>query len=178
MRLQPKHKMVLNMTTYGITLGGVAGALSALVLIITSQTFAFLGGTLPVMFLEALSIAVFGMIFGGIFGMIGGLYSGIGMVVATTALFEDIASHKMFRVAMGVVTAIATALFFYTGVWHLRLQGIDTNSWNATMIMAILIAVYASQRVASMYLWEWSIRKQKAIILCHSHTAFLISCAG
>lgn len=163
MRLQPKHKMVLNMTTYGIVLGGLAGALSAVILILSSHTFAFLGGTLPVMLLETLSIAVFGMIFGGIFGMIGGLYSGIGMVVTTTTLFTDIASHKKFKIAMGVVTAIATALFFYTGVWNLRLEGIETTSWNATMMMAVILAVYASQRVASMYLWEWSIRKQRAI---------------
>lgn len=163
MRLQPKHKMVLNMTTYGIVLGALAGVLSTITLILTSQTFTFLGSTLPVILLEALSIAVFGMLFGGILGMIGGLYSGIGMVVATTAFFKDIASRPVFRVAMGMVTAVATALFFYTGVWNLRLEGIEATSWNATMVMSVVLAVYASQRVASTYLWEWSIRKQKAM---------------
>lgn len=162
MRLPLKAKLVLNMTTKGIYLGGAAGALSALTLILTSTDFAFMGGTLPVMALEALSIAVFGMVFGGIFGMVAGLYSGVGMAVAITVFFNDIFSRPIFNATMGVMTVICTTLFFSTGLWHLRIDGIDMAGWNSMILMSVVIAVYASQRVANFYFQEWSQRKQKA----------------
>jgi len=163
MRLPLKAKLVLNMTTYGIVLGGLAGALSAITLILTSGNFAFLSGTLPVMLLETLSIGVFGMIFGGIFGMVAGLYSGVGMAVAISIFFGDIFSRPVFKATMGVMTAICTALFFSSGLYHLRIDGIDLSGWNSMMLMSIVIAVYASQRVANYYFQEWSIRQQKAL---------------
>lgn len=162
MQLQPKQKMVLNMTTYGITLGGLAGALSAVTLIMTSNTFSFLGNTLPIMLVEVFSIAVFGMLFGGFFGLVSGIYSGISMAVITHVFFDEIPSPQHYKIAMGMITAIAVSLYFFTGVWNLRLDGMDTSSWTATLLMAVVIAVYASQRVVSYYLYEWSIRKQKA----------------
>ncbi len=164
MRLPLKAKLVLNMTTYGIFLGGMAGALSALTLILTSGEFTFIGGTLPVILLETLSIGVFGMIFGGIFGMIAGLYSGVGMAVAISIFFTDIFSRPIFKAVMGVMTAICTALFFSTGLWHLRIDGIDSSGWNGMILMSVIIAVYASQRVSSFYVQEWSQRKQKAAV--------------
>ena len=48
MQLQPKSKLVVNMTTTGTVLGGLAGVVSALALILTSDTFHFLGNSLPV----------------------------------------------------------------------------------------------------------------------------------
>jgi len=162
MQLQPKQKMVLNMIKYGVVLGGSAGALSATVLIMTSPSFAFLSSSLPVMAVEIVSIAIWGLISGGIFGLISGVYSGIGMVVVTKFVFEDIYSHQIFTITMGAITALTTALFLYNGLWHLRLDGIDPSAWNATLMMAVILAVYASQRVVSQYLYEWSIRKQKA----------------
>ena len=162
MQLQPKQKMVINMTTYGAVLGSLAGALSTVTLIMTSSTFQFLGGTIPIMLLEILSMASFGLIFGFIFGSITGIYSGIGMSVVTSLFFKDILSKNGFKIAMGAITAICTFLFFQSGLWHLRLDGMSVTSWNMTMLMAIILAVYASQRVASFYLYEWAIRKQKA----------------
>lgn len=163
MRLQPKAKLILNMVAYGAMLGGSAGALSSITLILTSSRFEFLGATLPVILLEAMSIAVFGMLFGGFFGIVAGLYSGAGMAVMTKVFFKDIPSFTLFKVAMATVTAVATLLFFSSGLWHLRLDGIDVAGWNGMIFMAIVMAVYASQRVANFYLYEWSIRKQKAI---------------
>jgi len=162
MRLPLKARLVLNMTTYGIALGGAAGALSAITLILTSGNFAFIGATIPVMLLEALSIGVFGMIFGGIFGMVAGLYSGVGMAVAISVFFSDIFSRPIFKATMGVLTAVITALFFTSGLWHLRIDGIDSTGWNSMILMSVVIAIYASQRVASVYFQEWSLRKQKA----------------
>lgn len=162
MQLQPKQKMVLNMTTYGITLGGLAGALSAVTLIMTSNTFSFMGNTLPIMLVEVVSIAVFGMLFGGFFGLVSGIYSGISMALITHTFFDDIPAPQQYKITMGMITAIVVSLYFFTGVWNLRLDGMDVSSWTATLLMAVVIAVYASQRVASYYLYEWSIRKQKA----------------
>lgn len=162
MRLPLKAKLVLNMITRGIALGGVAGALSAMTLILTSGDFAFMGSTIPIMMLETLSIAVFGMIFGGIFGMIAGLYSGVGMAVTISMFFNTILSLPIFKATMGAITAICSALFFGTGLWHLRIDGIDSTGWNGAMIMSVVIAVYASQRVADFYFQEWSQRKHKA----------------
>lgn len=162
MRLQPKHKMIGNMLRYGTVLGGLAGALSTVMLILTASTFQFLGTTLPVMLIETLSIAVFGLIFGGIIGMLVGMCSGLAMAFMTTVFYTDIQSRNTYKIAMGIITAICTALFLTTQLWHLRLDGMSQSSWNMTMVILVGFAIYASQRVASTYLFEWSIRKQKA----------------
>ena len=116
------------------------------------------------MFLELVSIGVFGLIFGGIFGMMAGVYSGIGMAMITSLFFSDIISRNIYKIVMGIITAICSGLFFSSGLWHLRLDGINVTSWNATLSLAILLAVYASQRVTTDYLNEWSLRKYKAQI--------------
>lgn len=164
MQLQPKQKMIINMTRYGSILGGLAGAASALTLIFTSNSFSFLSNTVPAMMLETLSIAIFGMVFGGIFGVLAGLYSGVGMAVITSLFYEDIPSIHVYKSVMGGVTAVCVAFFLYTTLWNLRIDGIESASWNATMMMTVILAVYASQRVTSYYLYEWVIHRQKAYV--------------
>ena len=154
--------MIVNMLRYGVVLGGLAGALSMVTLILSSATFQFLGNTLPIMFIEVLSIAAFGLIYGGIFGTIAGIYGGITMAFITAIFYADIPSHNVYKFAMGFMTALCTALFLYSGVWHLRLEGMSVSSWNMLMILLVGLAIYASQQVASAYLYEWTIRKQKA----------------
>jgi len=162
MRLEPKSKIIVNMIRYGVVLGGLAGALSMLTLILSSDTFQFLGNTLPIIFIEILSIAAFGLIYGGIFGLIAGIYGGVAMAVVTTLFYADIPSHNAYKLAMGVITTLSTALYLYSGVWHLRLDGMNISAWNIMMVLFVGLAIYASQQVASSYLYEWSIRKQKA----------------
>ena len=162
MRLQPKAKIIVNMLRYGTVLGGFAGALSMVILILSSDSFQFLGDTLPVMFIEILSIAAFGLIYGGIFGLIAGMYSGVTMTFITSLFYVDIRSPKGYKVTMGVVSAISTSLFLVTSVWHLRLEGMSASSWNIMMVLLVGLAIYASQQIASAYLYEWTIRKQKA----------------
>jgi hypothetical protein len=164
MRLQPKYKIILNMLRYGTVLGGLAGALSMVTLVLSSSTFQFMSNILPVMVIEILSIIAFGLIFGGVFGMMAGIYGGVGMAFMTSIFYTDIPSRNGYKIAMGSITAICTTLFLMTQLWHLRLDGMSMLSWNITMVALVGLAIYASQRVSSAYLFEWSLRKQKAYI--------------
>jgi len=154
--------MFVAMLGYGTVLGGLAGMLSMVILILSSTAFQFFSDILPVMLIEILSIASFGLILGGIFGTIAGIYGGIAMALITSVFYADIPSRNGYKLAMGVCAAITTVLYLYSGVWHLRLDGINASSWNITMLLLISLGIYASQQVASAYLVEWSIRKQKA----------------
>ncbi len=164
MRLQPKSKMVISMLGYGTVLGGIAGALAMVILILSSDPLRLLSDILPVMLSEILSIASFGLILGGVFGMIAGIYSGLVMALMTSVFYADIPSYKGYKLAMGICATMITALYLYKGVWHLRLDGINPSAWNITMVLLVSLAIYASQQVASAYLVEWSIRKQKAYL--------------
>lgn len=164
MRLQPKAKLVVNMTRYGAIFGGAAGVLSALTLILTSSSFEFLGATLPIILLEALSIATFGLVFGGGFGVLTALYSGLAMAFTTHVFFTDILSRNGYKVAMATVAAIIATLFLTSSLLHFRIDGIDAASWNGMIFMGVVMVIYSSQQVANFYLFEWNIRKQKAMI--------------
>lgn len=164
MRLQPKSKMIISMMGYGTALGGLAGALSMVILILSSDSFQLLSNILPVMLSEILSVASFGLILGGVFGTITGIYSGLAMALMTSVFYADIPSHTGYKLAMGICATLMTAFYLYNAVWHLRLDGINPSAWNITMVLLVTLAIYASQQVASAYLVEWSIRKQKAYL--------------
>ena len=101
MRLQPKSKMIVMTLGYGIVLGGLAGALSMVILILLSDPFRLLSDIFPVMLSEILSIASFGLILGGVFGMMAGIYSGLAMALITTVFYANIPSHNAYKIAMG-----------------------------------------------------------------------------
>jgi hypothetical protein len=163
MRFQPKSKMFFNMLGYGTVLGGLGGAISMVILVLSADSFQFTSHIVPVMLIEVLSIATFGLINGCILGLIAGVYGGFGMTVITSLFYSDIASRNVYKLVMGVIATVCTAFFLYRGVWHLRLDGIDPLSWNIAMAFLVGLAIYASQRVASTYLYEWSLRNRKKL---------------
>lgn len=162
MQIHHRFHILVGMMGYGTILGGTAGFLSALALILTSGEFHFVAN-LPLLLLEILAVGLFGMIFGGIFGTFAGIASGIAMSLVTALFFKDIPSHLTYRSAMGLVTMGVTGIFFFDTLRQSRIDGIDLMAWDMTIAMAIVIAMYASQRVAERYLFEWSIRKMKAV---------------
>lgn len=161
MRLQPKYKIILNMLGYGTVLGGLAGILSMVTLVLSSNTFQFTSNILPVMVIEIFSIIVFGLIFGGVFGTMAGIYGGMGMAMITFAFYTSIPSRNGYKIAMGSITAICTGQFLMTQLWHMRLDGMSMSIWNFMMVAFVGLAIYASQRVSSAYLFELSLRNWK-----------------
>lgn len=140
------------MTLYGFLLGGASGFLV----------------TLTILFVPALDrptvygipIATGAFILGGamlgiLFGTVAGFASGFGMALFTGLLFREVNDIPRFRIMMGSTTLMLTvATLVGRGVWDFGALIIDPTTWQVTMVMSVVIAIYASQRVATKYLIE------------------------
>ncbi len=151
--------MIRRMTLYGLVLGGLAGMLvTATILIIPSlERPTFYGFPMAPQ-----SIIVWGGILGILYGTIAGFMSGFGMALFTAILFREVVSVQHFRWFMGSTTFMLTiSTFVGRGLWGIGENIIDPTTWNVTMLMSIVIAVYASQRTATKYLRESYATKSK-----------------
>lgn len=151
--------MIRRMTLYGLILGGLAGVLvTATILVIPSlERPSFYGFPMT-----AKSIIVWGAILGILYGTIAGFMSGFGMALFTALLFREVTSEQHFRWFMGSTTFMLTiSTFVGRGLWGVGETIIDPTTWNVTMLMSIVIAVYASQRTATKYLLESHAPKSK-----------------
>lgn len=151
--------IVWRMTLYGLVLGGVVGLLvTVTILLFTSLERPTLYG-LP---LDTQSIIVWGGIFGVLYGTIAGFMSGFGMALFTAILFREVSSVQHFRWFMGSTTFMLTvSIFVGRGLWSLGENIFNPTTWNATMLMSVVIAVYASQRTATKYLIDCHVPKAK-----------------
>lgn len=151
--------IIRRMTVYGLMLGGVSGLLVTLtILLFTSLEHPTYYG-LP---LDTSSIIVGGGILGVLYGTVAGFISGIGMALFTAILFREVLSVQHFRWFMGSTTFMLTiSTFVGRGLWGLGETIFNPTTWNVTMLMSVVIAIYASQRTATKYLLDCHLPKSK-----------------
>ena len=157
--VQRLFNMIRRMTLYGLVLGGLAGVLVTVTILIfpALERPSFYGFPM-----SSQSIIAWGGILGILYGTIAGFMSGFGMALFTAILFREVASEKHFRWFMGSTTFMLTiSTFVGRGLWGFGETVIDPTTWNITMLMSIVIAVYASQRVATKYLLDSYAPKSK-----------------
>lgn len=149
--------MCAQMTAWGVVLGAIAGTLVGATILISDAS--------PVDILREIAGLIFlsvfyGGSFGGIYGGIAGLISGLVMALVTAVAFREIRNVKVFRLAMGIVTAVITVgVFVVGGLWSFG-AGMELT-WTAAMAMSVVIAVYASQIVSKKYIKEVGLLKKK-----------------
>lgn len=144
---------VSRMSTSGIGLGSLVGSVAGAMLMLLDFNYqinftiiwtAFLGG-------------IAGGIFGIIYGVLAGFASGFSMMCITRYCFREIHNPQRYKLVMGISTAIATTLFLLIMPLWFIFGGVGI----AILLIAVLFAVYASQRVAQQYLHEMDVRKSK-----------------
>ena len=151
--------IIRRMTTYGFGLGGAAGLLVTLTILLFPSLERPTFHGFP---LNPQSIIVWGTIFGVLYGTIAGFMSGFGMSIFTAILFRDGSSTQHFHWFMGSTTFMLTiSTFVGRGLWGIGETLFNPTTWNATMLMSIVIAVYASQRTATKYLHDCQSIKSK-----------------
>lgn len=148
------------MTLYGLALGGMAGFL------VTVTIWLFPSSAYPTFYgfpIMAHHFIGLGTLFGILYGTIAGFMSGLAMMISTALLFHPLSSTRHFRWMMGSTTFMMTlATFVGRGLWNIGDHMIDPTTWTATMMMSLVIAVYASQRVVTKYLLDSTLPKQKS----------------
>ena len=163
------------MAQYGIYLGCLVGFFGSIPIgLMMSSPSALIGRVL----LDVAAIGIFGLIAGSFFGVICGFLSGGMMLIVTKIFFQIIYDIRLYRVTMGSTTLLTTGMvFLMLPLWSIvndyeiyletkfNTVNIDVSlpddAWYALWLMALVFAVYASQRVATAYLRETDIRKQK-----------------
>ncbi len=151
--------IIRRMTVYGLMLGGMAGFLVALTVLLfpSLERPTFYG--LPI---NPQSVIIWGAIFGILYGTIAGFMSGFGMALFTGLLFRDVSSPRHFYWFMGSTTFMLTvSTFVGRGLWGMGETLFNSTTWNVTMLMSVVIAVYASQRTATKYLRDSQFPKSK-----------------
>lgn len=147
------------MTLYGLVLGGASGFLVTLTILLVPALDRPTFYGLP---LDTATIILGGVFFGVLFGTIAGFTSGFGMALFTALLFREVNDMMRFRLMMGSTTLMLTvATLVGRGLWDFGTLVIDPTTWQVTMVMSVLIAMYASQRVATKYLLELNPEKVK-----------------
>ena len=151
--------IIRRMTVYGLVLGGATGLL-------VSATIMFFptleGPTFYGFPLNSQSIMIWGTVFGILYGTIAGFMSGFGMALFTALLFREVSSLQHFRLFMGSTTFMLTiSTFVGRGLWGIGETLYNPTTWNATMLMSLVIAIYASQRTATKYLRDSHTPKSK-----------------
>jgi len=138
------------MTLYGFLLGGASGLLVTLTVLIFP---AIDRPTLYGLPLDTGTIMFWGVVLGILFGTVAGFTSGFGMVCFTLLLFREVTDEPRFRIMMGSTTLMLTlATLVGRGLWDFGAVIIDPSTWQVTMVMSVVIAVYASQRTSTKYL--------------------------
>jgi len=159
----PTVRILARMFQYGAVLGGVAGAL---VLLTAEIIFGNYSQDLS-LFWFCLAL-VYGAIGGTVMGGIAGLSAGFMMSIITELGFRMVHHKRLYQMAMGLVTGVVvTLVFFGSNIWHflVRMPFPDAGqTWSLTLMMSVVIAVYASQITARKYLIEINRRKEKATL--------------
>lgn len=148
------------MTLYGLVLGGTAGFLVTITIwLFPSSAYPTFYG-FPIMAHHFIGL---GTLFGILYGTIAGFMSGLAMMISTALLFQTLSSTRHFRWMMGSTTFMMTlATFVGRGLWNIGDNVIDPTTWTATMIMSLVITVYASQRVVTKYVHDGTVSKYKS----------------
>lgn len=147
------------MTVYGLVLGGMAGFLVTLTIWLfpSLEQPTFYGFPITGHYLVG-----FGTLLGILYGTIAGFLSGLAMLISTALLFRTVPSINRFRWMMGSTTFVMTLTTFVgRGLWNIGDSVIDPTTWTTTMVMSLVIAVYASQRTVTKYLHDCHIPKHK-----------------
>jgi len=94
-------------------------------------------------------------VLGVLFGTVIGFTSGFGMMLFTALLFREVNDVLRFRIMMGSTTLMLTiATLVGRGLWDFGAVVIDPTTWQVTMLMSVVIAIYASQRTSTKYLHD------------------------
>jgi|GEM_PF-1928891 len=175
--LQRSFWFVRYMTHYGIALGCLVGFFGALALTLTLSNTAT---QLPQLVTMMLVAGMFGGIIGIFYGAVSGFASGLLMALVTQIAYREIRRHDVYKLVMGMVTAIATLTIFlaipfwhsityqalpvdpmFAGIGDRSLLMIPVEAGFSLWIMSLVFAVYASQRVATEYLRDVDVRQSK-----------------
>jgi len=141
------------MGAYGMMLGAMAGFLLSFTFF-TSQI-----GISDIIILSVMFSILFGGAHGAVYGGIAGLISGLVMALMTSFIFREIHHFFRFRLVMGFTTCVMTvAVFWFGGLWQFF-----TGTLFYEIIVAVVIAIYASQIVSKKYLNEIMIDKKKGV---------------
>ena len=154
---QQSFNFVNYMTRYGSYLGGLIGLFASVSLAVTWFDLTML---LPVV--AAILIAgLFGGLIGSIYGGLSGFASGLVLGWVTKTVFHDLKHIAVFKFTVGAITVGATLIIlligqFGSGTGHETLfaRTISPTEWTSLWIMALVFALYGSQRVAEQYLLE------------------------
>lgn len=169
---------IRSMTKYGIYLGFLVSAVGAIILTVMMH-HAFTDWV--VIGVRLVVFTVIGVIIGSLYGVMAGFCSGLMMRITTQLCFREIRRTWLYKVTMGATTLLTTGIIFSaTGLSSMFIapefgqgkanpmfQGlaleymIPDDAWIALVLMALVFAVYASQRVAQQYLRETDVRKSK-----------------
>lgn len=162
---------IVSMSIYGIRLGCLVGFFGTSVAIFSevNANMPSLGATVSLAFVGG----IFGILLGMFYGAVAGFSSGFMMMCLTRILFREIRRPKIYKLAMGMTTAISTGIIFiYSPMWFLiiytrsipsptRSPHLFQDAWFILWAMSLVFAVYASQRVANKYLKHIAIGKVK-----------------
>lgn len=156
-------KLFGRMTMYGLGLGAVAGCLVGATLAIAIFAESPSGNILETLFAGLMFGGLYGIIFGGLYGSISGLFSGTVMTFVSAIGFGIVRNPQNYKRIMGAITAVVTGfVFFGLGLWDLGMFMDVDMTWSVSLLLSIVIAVYASQIASRKYIADLSVHKEKA----------------
>ena len=155
MQVQHSFEFIKTMTRYGVILGCMIGAVGAIPVALTWFDISIL---LPVMALFII-ITMCGGLVGMVYGGVSGFISGMLMTLATHFAFKRMNQAHLYKITMGFLAVLTTfSLFMFDLIFigghqaDFFTRSIPITDWIAVWSMALLFAIYASQRTASEYL--------------------------
>ena len=148
-------EFVKTMTQYGMVLGSLIGFLAVIPVAILWFDISIL---LPVLALGVI-ISMCGGLIGMLYGMVSGFISGMLMTLTTRYIFRHMTVQKLYKVTMGLLALLTVAGVFYFDMLFIGGQqadfftrSISLTNWYSVWILALIFAVYASQKTATEYL--------------------------
>ena len=143
------------MSQYGVILGCLVGFFGTIPLTIAWFDLSMIFPVIATLFIVAMCSSIMGILYGGVSGYVSGLL----ISVITHFLFQDMKRQTVYKVAVGTITFSVTLIVILVGQLLLRMdfeqvfaRSVSPIQLQSLGLMALVFAVYASQRVATEYL--------------------------
>jgi hypothetical protein len=143
------------MSQYGVILGCLVGFFGAIPLTIAWFDISMIFPVTATLLIVAMCSSIIGILYGGVSGYVSGLL----VSVITHFLFQDIKQQTVYKVAVGMITVCVTFMTIVTGQLILSMdfeyvfaRSVSPVELQSLGLMALVFAVYGSQRVATEYL--------------------------
>ena len=158
----PFTRMITRMTMYGTAVSALGGFAFCLAL------FGFPYDTVESPMSTFLWASLFGTGFGFLYGIFASLTIGVLMVLMTVLFFRKVSRPRLFKLAMGVITAVSMCVFSPNNiVSYFVLCLLGRESFDdfagpfAILAVVLVLAIYVSQIVARQHIAKISPIKRK-----------------